>query len=204
MRTTALALLLSSLMLVAAAAAPAAPAEVGQPAPDFTLKDAGGQTHHLADYRGRIVVLEWTNPQCPFVQRHYSAKYHTMIDLQARVAKEDVVWLAVDSSKFVTEASAAAWAKKEKIPYPILLDAAGTVGRAYGAKTTPHMFVISKKGILLYEGAIDDSPRGDTDATNYVAAALDEVLAGKPVTHASTKPYGCSVKYAPEESAGAR
>lgn len=169
-----------------------AKAQVGHAAPDFELVDHAGNVHKLSDYAGKTVVLEWTNPQCPFVVRHYDA------DTMTKLAKanDDVVWLAVDSSNFVTAESASAWAKKEDITYPILLDASGTVGKTYNARTTPHMFVIDAEGTLVYDGAIDDDPRGNKDgATNYVAAALASVKAGKDVATATTKPYGCSVKY---------
>ena len=164
-------------------------------APDFELTDQNGAPHKLSDYRGKVVVLEWTNPQCPFVQRHYSDGNTTMIDLQKEFG-DDVVWMAVDSSHFVTAESASAWAEKKGIGYPILLDASGEVGQTYGAKTTPHMFVIGADGALLYDGAIDDDAPGKSDApTNFVAAAVESALAGEPVETAKTKPYGCSVKY---------
>jgi peroxiredoxin len=186
--------------LVALAVAPPALAgdlEVGTDAPGFTLTDQAGNPHALADLEGKIVVLEWTNPQCPFVMNHY--KHDTMTDLAAWCAEKDVVWMAVDSSHFVTPESASAWAKKEEIAYPILLDADGTVGRAYGAKTTPHMFVIGKDGTVLYNGAIDDNPKPTgVGETNYVKDAVEAALAGEAVETAHTKPYGCSVKYGAE------
>jgi peroxiredoxin len=167
-----------------------------QTAPDFELADQNGETHKLSDYRGKIVVLEWTNPQCPFVQRHYADGHTTMIDLAAKFGGEDVVWLGIDSSNFVTSESATAWAEKKGITTPILLDADGEVGRLYEAKTTPHMFVIGREGELLYSGAIDDDSSGKGKApVNFVEAALSSVLAGEPVQTAKTKPYGCSVKY---------
>lgn len=171
-------------------------AEIGKAAPDFELVDHAGNTHKLSDYAGKTVVLEWTNPLCPFVVRHYEAD--TMTKLAA--AHPDVVWLAIDSSSdgktVVTAESASAWAEKESITYPILLDSKGKVGHMYQAKTTPHMFVINAEGKLVYEGAIDSDPRGNgEDTVNYVADALAAVKAGKAVETASTKPYGCSVKY---------
>lgn len=172
-------------------------AAVGHPAPDFELVDHDGNVHKLSDYAGKTVVLEWTNPECPFVVRHYNAD--TMTDM---AANNDVVWLSIDSSHFVTAESASKWAKKEDIAYPILLDASGEVGKMYNARTTPHMFVIDAEGTLVYDGAIDDDPRGKSDApTNYVAAALQAVKAGKAVETATTKPYGCSVKYGKAEKA---
>mgnify|MGYP003573171044 CR=1 FL=1 len=162
-------------------------------APDFELTDQNGKAHKLSDYHGKVVVLEWTNPQCPYVVRHYKAD--TMTNLAAKYG-EDVVWLAIDSSNFVTAESATKWAKAEGIDYPILLDASGEVGRMYEAKTTPHMFVIGTEGELLYNGAIDSDPQGKDDApTNYVEAAVASALAGQPIEKAQTKPYGCSVKY---------
>ena len=167
-------------------------AMIGHAAPDFELVDHAGNVHKLSDYAGKTVVLEWTNPECPFVVRHY--KEDTFIDMAKK--HEDVVWLSIDSSHFVTAESASKWAKKEDIAYPILLDASGEVGKMYNARTTPHMFVIDPKGTLVYDGAIDDDPRGKSDErTNYVEAALTSVMKGKTVENATTKPYGCSVKY---------
>ena len=165
----------------------------GDAAPDFALKDTAGKQHKLSDYKGKIVVLEWTNPECPFVQRHYGATA-TMTRLASR--NSDVVWLAIDSTSSRTPADDAEWAKQQAIGYPILSDAEGTVGKAYGAKATPHMFIISKDGKVVYAGAIDDDPQGSkTDKINYVAKALAELQANKLVSTASTKAYGCSVKY---------
>jgi peroxiredoxin len=163
-------------------------------APDFELTDQNGTVHKLSDYHGKVVVLEWTNPTCPFVVRHYKAD--TMTNLAAKYG-EDVVWLAIDSSNFVTAESASKWAEAEDINYPILLDASGEVGQMYEAKTTPHMFVIGTEGEVLYDGAIDDDAAGKSESpTNYVEAAVASALAGQPVETAQTKPYGCSVKYA--------
>lgn len=162
-------------------------------APDFELTDQSGTVHKLSDYHGKVVVLEWTNPQCPYVVRHYKAD--TMTDLAAKYG-DDVVWLAIDSSNFVTAESASKWASAEGIEYPILLDASGKVGTLYKAKTTPHMFVIGTEGELLYDGAIDDDPQGKSEAPhNYVEAAVASALAGQPVEKPQTKSYGCSVKY---------
>ncbi|MEM1418510.1 MAG: redoxin domain-containing protein [Myxococcota bacterium] len=187
-----------------AEAAPEAPSEpeearalvaVGQPAPDFTLTDHAGAEHHLADYRGKIVVLEWTSPECPFVRRHYGNEtdmVHTYRGLQG----DDVVWLAVDSSHFNTAEASAAWREQHGIPYPILQDRDGAVGRLYAARTTPHMYVIDAGGVLRYQGAIDSDPRGREDApTNYVSEAVGALQAGRPVPRAQTEPYGCTVKY---------
>jgi peroxiredoxin len=170
-------------------------------APDFELTDHMGKTHKLSDYQGKVVVLEWTNPQCPFVVRHYKAD--TMTNLAAKYG-EDIVWLAVDSSNFVTAESATKWAKAEGIEYPILLDASGEIGRMYEAKTTPHMFVIGTEGEVLYNGAIDDDASGKSEnPNNYVEAAVASALAGQPVETAQTKPYGCSVKYSKKSAKSA-
>ncbi len=169
-------------------------AQVGQPAPAFTLKDESGKEHSLAQYKGKVVVLEWTNPECPFVKRHYEAD--TMIKTRAGFDSQKVVWLAVDSTASNTPEKSAAWKKAEGLAYPVLQDASGTVGRAYAAKTTPHMYVIDAQGVLRYAGAIDDDPRGKNEKdTNYVKTAVDALLTGKPVPASTTAPYGCSVKY---------
>lgn len=167
---------------------------IGQKAPDFTLTDASGKEHKLADYKGKVVVLEWTEQGCPFVKRHYAAG--TMQKLAKSFADKDVVWLAVNSSHFARPDDTLRWARENALSYPVLLDNAGYVGKAYGAKTTPHMFVIDKFGMLRYAGAIDDDPRGEKEnRTNHVEQAVSAVLEGKAPPTRSTKPYGCSVKY---------
>jgi peroxiredoxin len=188
-------LILAAAVLGAATVAQAT-ATVGQPAPGFTLKDQDGAEVDLAKLRGKIVVLEWTNPDCPFAQRHAEAK--TMSTLADRYRGKGVVWLGVDSTSYLDAARDRTWRSEHKLPYPVLDDHKGTVGTAYGARTTPHMFVIDGTGTVVYEGAIDDDATGDKgrQARNYVAEALDEVTAGQPVKLAETKPYGCSVKYA--------
>jgi peroxiredoxin len=169
-------------------------ADVGQPAPAFTLRDEMGASHALEQYRGKIVVLEWTNPECPFVQRHYAAR--TMQKTLASFAGKKVVWLAVDSTSHNTPAKSKSWKAEQAFPYPVLQDASGDVGRAYGAKTTPHMFVIDEKGVLRYAGGIDDDPRGhSTTPTNFVEKSVNALLAGQPVSPSTSEPYGCSVKY---------
>ena len=177
-------------------------AAVNQPAPAFTLTDLAGKPVSLADYRGRTVVLEWHNFGCPFVQKHYRSG--NMQSLQKKYAN-DVVWLAVNStsrnSSDYTEPAKLATQLRDfgAAPARYLMDDPGTVGMAYGAKTTPHMFIIDANGKVAYEGAIDDkrsaNPEDVKTSKNYVAAALEEIKAGKPVTTASTTPYGCSVKY---------
>jgi peroxiredoxin len=168
---------------------------VGDQAPAFTLFDTAGNEVSVSDYEGKVVVLEWLNPDCPFVQRHYKAG--TMKDLATKYGAQGVVWLTINSTKYMDGAANAKFRAANDLPYPILVDQSGQVGHLYGAMTTPHMYVIDGGGRLVYMGAIDDDPRGNTDgpANNYVAAALDEVLANKVVTTAETKPYGCSVKY---------
>jgi peroxiredoxin len=178
------------------AAEQAAPAGVGSVAPNFSLTDANGRKVSLADYAGKIVVLEWTNPDCPFVQRHYKAG--TMIGLADKYSSKHVVWLAVDSNESQTLADNRKWVQENHIPYPMLDDSKSTVARAYAAKSTPDMFIIDKDGKIAYSGAIDNDPDGDkgTSRVNYVAKALDELLAGKVASVPETKSYGCSVHYA--------
>ncbi len=177
-------------------------ASVGSKAPDFTLKDTDGNTHSLKQYldSGKTVVLHWFNPNCPFVVRHFQT-HTTFMDLYSAYSPRNVVFIAVNSTdpKHPQYGNDATYKKKWGISYPILLDPTGEVGKLYGAKTTPHTFVISSDGILRYSGAIDNDPQGDKPAsekTNYAQQALEEILAGKPVSVAETRPYGCSVKYA--------
>jgi peroxiredoxin len=177
--------------------------ELGKPAPAFKLKDCSGKEHSLSDYAGKIVVLEWVNHGCPFVVKHYSSG--NMQKLQADATSKGVVWLSICSSapgKQGHMSAADASKKCEEVgskATAYLLDEDGTVGKLYGATRTPEMFVINADGILVYKGAIDSvkstDPKDIEGATNYVSAALEELLAGKPVTTAQTTPYGCSVKY---------
>ena len=196
--------LLSALALMALSVTPALAApEVGKPAPDFTGTDTNGVAHKLSDFKGKPVVLEWTNPECPFVIKHYDS--NNMQKLQEKYTGQGVIWLSINSSasgkegnmtpeesnKYIAEKGAKATAR--------IIDTEGTIGKLYDAKTTPHMFVVDKDGVLVYMGAIDSDssfkPEAIPGATNYVAAALDALAAGKPVETASTKPYGCGVKY---------
>jgi peroxiredoxin len=182
---------------------PAAAVNVGAAAPDFTLTDLAGKPVKLSDYRGKYVVLEWVNPGCPFVQKHYNSG--NMPRLQKDAAAQDVVWLAVNSTKethqdYQTPDELAAWLKeKGAAPRAAALDADGKVAKLYEAKATPHMYVIDPRGTLIYAGAIDDKRSADPEdvktAHNFVKAALAEARAGKPVTRASTQAYGCSIKY---------
>ncbi|MEN9217121.1 MAG: thioredoxin family protein [Gloeomargarita sp. HHBFW_bins_162] len=180
----------------------AAAVQVGNPAPDFTAKTSTGQTVRLSDYKGKMVVLEWTNHECPFVVKHYQSG--NMQKLQQEAKSKGAVWLSVVSSApgkqgFVTAEQANAVVKKHNAsPTAVILDPDGTLGRLYGARTTPHMFVIDKAGKLQYMGAIDDAPglnQDSTKANNFVRAAMQQLMAGQKVTTSTTQPYGCSVKY---------
>jgi len=179
------------------------PPPVGSAAPDFSLTDAKGKTHSLSEYKGKYVVLEWFNPECPFVKKHYGGG--NMQNLQKQYTGKGVVWLTIDSNAPGSQGSltpeeaeriASSWNTHQTA---LLLDPDGKVGRAYGAKNTPNMVVINPDGKIAYEGAIDSkaspNPADIPSSTNYVKVALDESLAGKPVSTPQTKPYGCSVKY---------
>jgi len=171
----------------------------GKTAPDFTLTSFDGKETALAKLKGKIVVLEWMNFECPFSKYHYETKT-TMVDLAKKYAPKGVTWLVVNSTSHTKPEANTAFAAKYRLPYPVLNDIPGKVGKAYGAKTTPHIFVIDKTGAIAYEGAIDNAPLGKVakgeEYVNYVSAALDALLADERVTTAQTKPYGCSVKYA--------
>ena len=182
-------------LLLAASPALAGGVSNGEKAPNFTLPTAAGGQASLSDFAGKVVVLEWVNPDCPFVKRHYKAD--TMETLAAKYADDDVVWLTINSTHYMDADANARFAEDESLDVPILVDADGRVGKIYGAKTTPHMFIIDADGVIVYQGAIDDDPRGSKGegTTNYVEAALDETLAGQKVSTAETQPYGCSVKY---------
>ena len=168
---------------------------IGESAPDFTLNDTAGKEVSLSDFEGKTVVLEWLNPDCPFVKRHYKAG--TMKKLATEYGGEGVVWLTINSTNYMDAAANGKFKAVNDLPYTILVDQSGEVGHLYGARTTPHMYIIDGSGELVYNGAIDDDPRGGKGdgAINYVAAALDQALAGNAVTTAETTPYGCSVKY---------
>lgn len=193
---------MNALVLAVALFAAAAP-ETGKPAPDFTLPGQDGKPVKLSTLKGSWVVLEWFNKDCPFVRKHYGSK--NMQGLQKRYAAKGVKWLSIVSSKpgkqgHLTAAEAAAVMKEEGMASTaVLLDPSGDVGRLYQAKTTPHMFVVDPKGVLVFMGGIDDKATADAadikGARNHVAAALDEGLAGKKISVPSTRPYGCSVKY---------
>jgi peroxiredoxin len=192
--------------LILAVALPAFAARVGKPAPAFTGMDTHGTMHSLSQYHGKYVVLEWTNKDCPYAKAQYDSG--NMQALQKEWTAKGVVWLTILSSApgqqgYMTEAEENAWiVKVHADPTAAILDPSGTIGRAYEAKTTPHMFVIDPSGKLIYDGAIDDRPTTDPSdvdkSHNYVSAALSEAMAGKSVVTAHSRPYGCSVKYASE------
>ena len=174
---------------------PRAPA-IGKPAPGFTLKSAEGKEVSLKDYKGKIVVLEWMSPSCPFVVRHHK-RLKTTQKLTQEFKDKDVVWLAIDSGKTASAEGAAEHAKDHQLTYPILIDQDGKVGKLYDARTTPHMFVVDRKGNLAYSGAMDDDGRGNNpERHNYVEAVVKSLLDGSTVAKRRTSPYGCSVKYA--------
>jgi peroxiredoxin len=176
---------------------------VGQAAPDFALKDAAGKPVKLSDYRGKHVVLEWTNPGCPYVRKHYDSG--NMPATQKEAVGKGVVWLAINSTErssyeYMEPAKVVAWQQARKAqPTALLADEDGVAGKAYGARTTPHMYIVDPQGKLVYAGGIDSIPSSDPDdikkAVNYIRQGLNEALAGKPISQAVTRPYGCSVKY---------
>ncbi len=178
-------------------------AAVGEKAPDFTLTDTAGKTVRLSDFKGKHVVLEWNNPGCPFVRKHYDSA--NMQALQKEAGTKGVVWLAINSTEtghpdYLAAPKLGQWMVQQKaVPSATLMDESGSVGKAYGARTTPHMYMVAPDGTLIYAGGIDSIPSARTDdiktATNYVRLGLNEALAGKPLSQATTRSYGCSVKY---------
>jgi hypothetical protein len=177
--------------------------QIGQPAPEFTVKDSKGSSLSLSQYRGKTVVLEWTNAECPYTRKHYTSG--NMQGIQALAQKDGVIWLTVISSAPGKQgyvdgpAGDALTRSRGAAPTAVLLDPSGTVGRLYGAKTTPHMYVIDKNGALQYMGGIDSIATADVSdiakAEPYLREAMLEVVQGRPVAHSVTKPYGCSIKY---------
>lgn len=202
-RSAALVLLLCAAALLAAPRGAVADAIVGQPAPAFTLTGTDGKPHSLSEYAGKLVVLEWFNHDCPFVRKHYGSG--NMQKLQKKWTGQGVVWLSINSSapgkqgNYPPEEANELTKEKGAAPTAVLLDPDGTVGRAYGAKTTPHMYVIDPAGRLVYAGAIDSVPSASADdirgATNYVRQALAQAMAGQPVSTPTSVAYGCSIKY---------
>ncbi|MEO7547443.1 MAG: thioredoxin family protein [Ramlibacter sp.] len=194
--------LIAASTLCLAVAAHAAPS-VGQPAPDFSLKDASGKTVKLSDFKGKHVVLEWTNPGCPYVQKHYNSG--NMPATQKEAVDKGVVWLSINStekasSDYLEPARLVSWMSQRKSqPSATLMDEDGVAGKAYGARTTPHMYIVNPQGQLVYAGGIDSIASSNPDdirkAVNYVKQGLGETLAGKPISTATTRAYGCSIKY---------
>jgi peroxiredoxin len=190
--------LLAAGLLLAATAAFAA-GDVGTGAPGFQLKGVDGKTYSLTDFKGKVVVLEWVNPHCPFSDRH--AREKTMTELAKQHG--EVIWLGINStnarsSEFETPADYKSYLQSEGIAYPVLYDESGATGHAYGARTTPHMFIVDPQGRIAYNGAIDDDPSGrkaKSERVNYVGNGLNAERTGGKPDPASTKPYGCSVKY---------
>lgn len=190
------------LMMVTGALWTGAAVDSGEAAPEFTLQDVSGETVSLSDYTGQTVVLEWINPGCPFVQKFYD-KGH-MGEFQEKAEEMGVVWLSINSTHpsqpdYLTPEASASWAEEHGHAATWLMDPEGTVGQAYGARTTPHMFIISPEGKVVYQGAIDSivdaDPGSIEEATNYVMEALKALEAGKPIADDRIRPYGCSVKY---------
>ena len=192
-----------AITLILAMAPAAWAAKVGQPAPDFSAPDLQGKAVKLSDYKGKYVVLEWVNPECPYVRRHYNSG--NMPSLQKELGAKDVVWLTVNStnqssSEFKTPQEMQKWlSEKGASPKAALIDKDSKVGKLYEARTTPHMYVIDPQGKLIYAGAIDDkrwaTEASTKSANNHVRAAVGEAMAGKPVSVSATSPYGCTVKY---------
>ena len=196
-------MLLVTAALALAANSAFAVATVGQPAPAFTVQDSSGKTVSLANFKGKLVVLEWVNPGCPYVVKHYGSA--NMQGTQKDATTKGVVWLAVNSTSadhgdYKAPAAMAQWMQGHKAAASAtLMDADGKIGRAYGARTTPHLYIVDPKGLLVYAGGIDNKPSINPadipGATNHVKVALGEALAGKAISQATTRPYGCSVKY---------
>lgn len=173
-------------------------AEIGKAAPDFTLRDVDGNEHKLTDLKGKNVVIEWINPQCPVCNRVMSKGIVEQMRKDLKAIDKDVVHLAINSTNGMNIEDSVKYLKKYKLAEDIVAldDSEGSVGKIYGAKTTPHMFVVDSKGVLRYEGAIDDDPNGRNDErTNYVVSALRAIVAGETVTPEKTRSYGCAVKY---------
>lgn len=199
----AVALTAGALIASTAEASPA-PA-IGAAAPEFTAATSYGETVSLSDFAGKTVILEWTNDGCPFVKKHYAAPPSNMQSLQKSASADDIVWVSVISSRpgsqghVSPEAANQLTTSRGAAPAHVILDESGDIGRLYGAKTTPHMFIVTPEGELAYDGAIDSIPSTRVEdipkAENYVTAALDDLAAGKPVATPSSKPYGCAVKY---------
>ncbi|TAG25470.1 MAG: thioredoxin family protein [Burkholderiales bacterium] len=193
----------AALLATTSAAWAQATATVGQAAPNFSAKDVTGKTVSLADFKGKTVVLEWVNPGCPYVRKHYDGG--NMQGTQQDALAKNVVWLAINSTgndhpDYLAPAKLSDWMKKQKAPAThTLMDEDGKIGKAYGARTTPHMYIVDGKGMLVYAGGIDSIPSASASdipkATNYIKVSLSEMAGGKAVSNSVTRPYGCSVKY---------
>jgi peroxiredoxin len=188
-----IALAIAAVALLGAVSTP----KIGDKVPEWTAKDENGVEHSASQYAGHALVLEWTNSECPFVERHYQAG--TMKQLAAALGAKDVVWLAVNSTYTNTPDDTKAWKKEQGFSYATLQDPDGKLGHLFGARTTPHMFVIDAQGVLRYRGAIDDDQYGrQQKPTNYVDSAVHALLASATPDPTETQPYGCSVKYRPD------
>ncbi|HHB91853.1 MAG TPA: redoxin domain-containing protein [Thioploca sp.] len=173
---------------------PIIPNLLGKLAPNFTLIDSGGESISLRDFKGKHVVLEWFNPDCRRVQQHY--QNNSMQKLLKKYSGKEVIWLAINSSYYMNQEDNKRWRDVNSLSYRLLGDFTGKVGKLYQARTTPQVYIINPIGILIYQGAFDDNPEGDkSEPINYVEMALDESLAGKPISKPEVEPYGCSVKY---------
>jgi peroxiredoxin len=175
-------------------------AKLGQPVPGFTLVDAAGVKRSLSDYKGKLVILEWINPQCPFVQGCYKTKAMQRAYEKVKALDKGVAWLAINTTWSTSQEENQLWIRRYELKYPILLDFDGDVARLYDARKTPHMYVIDKEGILRYHGAIDDNKflsKSQDKATNYVVNAVRQIVDGETVTPNYVSPYGCSVKHKP-------
>jgi peroxiredoxin len=195
-----------ALALATASTAPAGEeiekATLGEPAPDFTLLDTKGQKKTLSGYKGKLVVLEWINPSCPYVVKCYKTKAMQEAYEQVKALDKGIVWLAINTTYNTSREENQVWIDKFELKYPILLDTDGEVGRLYDARRTPHMFVIDKEGVLRYHGAIDNNPFSSKPAeevTNYVVDAVRQIVEGETVAPDYMKPYGCTVKYNPKK-----
>lgn len=184
-------------VLLGSAAPPRA--KIDAPAPDFVLTDHTGKQHRLSDYAGRIVVLEWTDPMCPFVDRHYGDGRMVAVYRAARRLEKGVVWLTINSTPGATVDQNAKWVRRHRIPFPVLLDDDGLVARVYDARMTPQACVIDAKGVLRYRGAVDDNAKGNIPAdrvTSYILDAVRRIAADKPVPKGTRRAYGCAIKSA--------
>lgn len=173
-------------------------AKIGEKVPNFTLTDSAGQERSLASYEGKTVILEWINPKCPYVEKCYNLKSMQRAYEQVKALDKSVAWLAINTTAGTTAKENQFWIEQHKLKYPILIDLQGTVARLYDARRTPHMFVIDKKGILRYHGAIDDNQFANKPAdevTTYVVNAVKQLVAEETVTPDYVRPYGCTVRY---------